>query len=190
MAPPGLSLFEAAIRQQESGGDYGAANATGHYGAYQFDQGTWDEALAQAGLGGSVFARELPNQAPPSVQDEAAGALMTVYYNQFGQSWYNVAEAWYGGPGAVGHPNEGGGPGYPTVGQYAASVMAIYARLGGTSQSPVPSAMPLLMPPFTDSFMADVGAHYLNLVEPVWATWSDYAGLTLSNLVTPPGKLV
>src|SRR5579859_1046555 len=36
------------------------------------------------------------------------------------------------GVGAVGHPNEGGGPGYPTVGQYASQVMAIYAQLGGT----------------------------------------------------------
>lgn len=180
----------AAIRQQESGDNYGAANATGHYGAYQFDQGTWDIALAQAGLGSSVYERMTPDHAPASVQDAAAAALMTIYWEQFGHSWYNVAEAWYGGPGAVGHPDWGGGPGFPTVGQYAQSVMNIYASLGGKAPTPPPNVMPIPIAPFDANFLVDVGTHYTALVEPTWAVWSQYAGLTLSNLVTPPGKLV
>lgn len=127
-----LDVFMHAIRIQESGDDYTAVNASGHLGAYQFSIGTWVQALADAGIQYTVFAGTPPNLAPPSVQDAAARALMSRYLGQFGGSFYDVAEAWYGGPGAVGHPNEGGGPGYPTVGQYAASVMAIYARLGGT----------------------------------------------------------
>ena len=130
-----LDVFMHAIRIQESGDDYTAVNASGHFGAYQFGIGTWIEALADAGLQYTVFSGTLPNLAPPSVQDAAARALMSRYLGQFGGSLYNVAEAWYGGPGAVGHPNEGGGPGYPTVGEYASQVMAIYARLGGQGGS-------------------------------------------------------
>ena len=130
-----LGVFMHAIRIQESGDDYTAANASGHFGAYQFGIGTWVEALRLAGLPYLAFAGTPPNLAPPSVQDAAARALMSRYLGQFGGSFYDVAEAWYGGPGAVGHPNEGGGPGYPTVGEYAASVMAIYARLGGQGGS-------------------------------------------------------
>jgi len=127
-----LDIFMHAERIQESGDDYTAANASGHFGAYQFDISTWIYALKLAGLQYLIFAGTLPSIAPPSVQDAAARALMSQYYGEFGNSFFNVAEAWYGGPGAVGHPNEGGGPGYPTVGQYASQVMAIYAQLGGT----------------------------------------------------------
>ncbi len=127
-----MDIFMHAERIQESGDDYSAANPSGHFGAYQFDIPTWIDALHLAGLQYLVFAGILPNLAPPSVQDAAARALMSQYYGQFGNSFFNVAEAWYGGPGAVGNPNEGGGPGYPTVGAYASQVMATYAALGGT----------------------------------------------------------
>lgn len=137
-----LDIFMHAVRIQESGDDYTAFNASGHYGAYQFSLGTWVDALRLAGLQYLVFAGVLPSLAPSSVQDAAARALMSQYYGQFGNSFYNVAEAWYGGPGAVGHPNEGGGPGYPTVGQYASQVIAKYQALGGTgggAPSPPPA---------------------------------------------------
>ena len=127
-----LDIFMHAIRIQESGDDYTATNASGHFGAYQFSIPTWIGALADAGVQYGVFAGVLPSLAPPSVQDAAARALMSRYLGQFGGSLYDVAEAWYGGPGAVGHPNEGGGPGFPTVGGYADSVMALYAQLGGS----------------------------------------------------------
>lgn len=186
-----IDTFMAAIRQQESGGNYGAVNASsGAGGAYQFTIGTWQQALTLAGLANTVYYHGAANFAPASVQDAAARALMTQYYNQFGHSWSNVAEAWYGGPGAVGHPNIGGGPGYPNVGQYAAQVMAIYTGLGGTSAVSVPKGIPTLTAPMSEQFAADVGFHYAHIIEPIWAIWSSYTNYTLSNLVTPPGKLV
>jgi hypothetical protein len=186
-----VDTFMAAIRQQESGDNYTATNASsGDSGAYQFSVGTFDEALTLAGLGNSTYYGKPAKDAPPSVQDAAAKALMTQYYNQFGQSWFNVAEAWYGGPGAVGNPNEGGGPGYPTVGQYATQVMAIYNGLGGTTAATIPTGIPTLSAPMTNQFAADVGFHYSNVIEPIWALMSSYTDYTLSNLVTPPKTLI
>lgn len=186
-----VDTFMAAIRQQESGGNYTAQNAdSGDSGAYQFSVGTFDQALTLAGLGNSVYYGKAAKDAPASVQDAAARALMTQYYSQFGQSWTNVAEAWYGGPGAVGHPDEGGGPGYPTVGQYAAQVMAIYNGLGGTTAATIPNGIPTLSAPMTSQFAGDVGFHYANVIEPIWAQLSAYTDYTLSNLVTPPKTLV
>ncbi len=150
-----MDIFMHAVRIQESGDDYTAINASAHFGAYQFDISTWVYALKLAGLQYLVFAGTIPTLAPPSVQDAAARALMSKYYGEFGNSFYNVAEAWYGGPGAVGHPNEGGGPGYPTVGQYASQVIAIYNRLGGAGGGqPTP-------PPTTGGY---VGATLLELL--------------------------
>lgn len=131
-----MDTFMHAERIQESGDNYHARNASsGASGAYQFTWGTWLYALGLAGLRRPPYNYESANNAPPSVQDAAARALMSLYYNEFGHSFYNVAEAWYGGPGAVGHPTEGGGPGYPNVGQYASDVMAIYKRLGGSGST-------------------------------------------------------
>lgn len=179
-----------AIRIQESGNNYAAVNpGSGASGAYQFTTGTWVQALGMAGLGGSVYVREAPYLAPPSVQDAAARALMGSYYAQFGQSWFSVAEAWYGGPGAVGHPDISGGPGYPTVGEYATDVIAIYNSLGGSGVATVPTGIPTLTAPFTSAFMSDVGQHYAQQIEPIWAKWSDYAGITLTNIVSIPTKL-
>lgn len=128
-----MDVFMHAERLQESGDNYHARNASsGASGAYQFTWGTWLYALSLAGLRRYPYNYESANNAPPWVQDAAAKALMTHYYDQFGHSFYNVAEAWYGGPGAVGHPNWGGGPGYPNVGQYASQVMAKYRSLGGS----------------------------------------------------------
>jgi Transglycosylase-like domain len=186
-----VDTFMAAIRQQESGGNYTAVNASsGDSGAYQFSVGTFDQALTLAGLGNSAYYGKLAADAPASVQDAAAKALMTQYYNQFGHSWFNVAEAWYGGPGAVGNPTEGGGPGYPDVGTYANQVMAIYNGLGGTTGVSVPTGIPVLPLPMTPQFAADIGFHYLNVIEPEWAVSSSYRDYTLSNLVTPPTALV
>lgn len=185
-----LGTFLAAIRQQESGGNYRATNPSGAAGAYQFLFSTWQYAMGLAGLANSVYYRSSADQAPPSVQDAAAGALASLYYNQFGQSWFNVAEAWYGGPGAVGHPDLSGGPGYPTVGEYAQNVISIMNNLGGGGVATIPSGIPTLSAPMTQEFANDVGATYTQVIEPLWATWADYAGITLTNLVIPPGSLV
>ncbi len=55
----------AALRGCESGGNYQDNTGNGYYGAYQFSLSTW-RALGFAGL---------PNQSPPSVQDQAASIL-------------------------------------------------------------------------------------------------------------------
>lgn len=160
-----IDVFMHAERIQESGDNYRAVNPSGHYGAYQFGISTWKEALQMAGLVHSQYWTLPPNDAPPAVQDAAARALMGSYYNQFGHSWYNVAEAWYGGPGAVGHPSWGGGPGYPDVGQYASDVIAIYNRLGGASGGgPGPQAP--LTSPITPGYAAGLESWYINVVEP------------------------
>jgi hypothetical protein len=56
----------SSTAQCESGGDYTAVNPAGYYGAYQFDQSTWD-AYAPSGYAGTN-----PAEAPPEVQDAAA----------------------------------------------------------------------------------------------------------------------
>lgn len=58
-----------SVVECESGGDYGAVNPAGYYGAYQFDQGTWDS-YAPGGYQGTN-----PASAPPEVQDAAAAAV-------------------------------------------------------------------------------------------------------------------
>lgn len=126
-----IDCFMAAIRQQESGGNYRAYNrGSGASGAYQFMPGTWRGALVMAGLGGTGWMHASARDAPPGIQDAAAHALMSNYFGRF-HSWYSVAEAWYGGPGAVGHPNRGGGANYPNVGQYASRVISIMNSICG-----------------------------------------------------------
>ena len=155
-----LNIFAHAIRIQESGDDYTATNASGHFGAYQFDISTWVYALSLAGAQYLLFSGTLPSIAPPSVQDAAALALMSKYYGEFGNSLFNVAEAWYGGPGAVGNPNLSGGPGFPTVGGYASSVIAIYNSLGGSGGgAPSGGSAP---PPVTAATIAAVDAALSN----------------------------
>lgn len=123
-----IDCFAFAIRKKESNGNYHAYNSSSTAsGAYQFLDSTFHGALRIAGLGGSVYMNKSAWEAPPSIQDAAAYALMNNYYGRFG-SWRSVAEAWYGGPGAVGHPEWGGGKGYPTVGQYAASVLGFMSQ--------------------------------------------------------------
>jgi hypothetical protein len=65
----GGAAASSATAQCESGGDYTAVNPAGYYGAYQFDQSTWD-AYAPSGYQGVN-----PAEAPPEVQDAAATSV-------------------------------------------------------------------------------------------------------------------
>jgi Transglycosylase-like domain len=65
----GGAAASSATAQCESGGDYTAVNPAGYYGAYQFDQQTWD-AYAPSG-----YAGVNPAEAPPEVQDAAAASV-------------------------------------------------------------------------------------------------------------------
>jgi hypothetical protein len=66
----GTSSTSSSTVQCESGGDYSAVDPSGtYYGAYQFDQSTWD-AYAPSGYQGVN-----PAEAPPAVQDQAAASV-------------------------------------------------------------------------------------------------------------------
>jgi Transglycosylase-like domain len=65
----GASGAASSTASCESGGDYSAVNPAGYYGAYQFDQETWD-AYAPAGYQGVN-----PASAPPAVQDTTAASV-------------------------------------------------------------------------------------------------------------------
>ena len=65
----GGAAASSSTAQCESGGSYTAVNPAGYYGAYQFDQSTWD-AYAPSGYQGVN-----PAEAPPAVQDATAAAV-------------------------------------------------------------------------------------------------------------------
>jgi hypothetical protein len=65
----GTSSASSSTIQCESGGDYSTDTGNGYYGAYQFDQSTWD-AYAPSGYAGTN-----PAAAPPAVQDQAAASV-------------------------------------------------------------------------------------------------------------------
>ena len=76
----GLGGAFAALRDCESGGDYGINTGNGYYGAYQFALETWQ------GLGYGGY----PHEASPETQDQAAAELQSLYgWSQWpGCSWY------------------------------------------------------------------------------------------------------
>lgn len=74
-----VACFLECTRAHESdtSGGYGAVSRSGTYrGAYQFQQSTWDAAVAGAGL--AEFSGVPADQAPPDVQDAAAAHLYSV----------------------------------------------------------------------------------------------------------------
>lgn len=81
--------WRARIAQCESGGNYQASNGT-HFGAYQFDRGTWKGAVGQ-----DLFAQYPdPRSAPAAIQDQA-------FYNTFArrgtQPWNASYRCWIKG---------------------------------------------------------------------------------------------
>ncbi len=63
----------ACIRQRESGGDYSINTGNGYYGAYQFNQNTWNNAVTSMGRGD--LAGTPPSSASPADQDAAFNHL-------------------------------------------------------------------------------------------------------------------
>lgn len=130
MGGPGaqdIDRFMAAIGGQESGGNYGAVNASsGAAGKYQIMPSNWSPWATRAGLG--------PN-APrtPENQEIVAKRIMLDYYQQFG-NWRDVAVAWYAGPGAVGGSRGNASQGnYPTINQYADQILDRMGQVGPTN---------------------------------------------------------
>lgn len=58
-----------SVIECESGGDYTADTGNGYYGAYQFDQSTWDSYAPEG------YAGTNPATAPPEVQDATAASV-------------------------------------------------------------------------------------------------------------------
>jgi hypothetical protein len=112
-----------AIGGQESGGDYNAENSdSGASGRFQIMPENWPSWAEEAGLGADA-----PMTA--ANQDKVAKYKMLQYYEQFG-NWRDVAIAWYGGAGAVSYSEAAknakqhfGGTEYPSINEYADSVM-------------------------------------------------------------------
>lgn len=118
-----LGRFMAAIRKQESSGNYNATGPSTKYGnatgAYQFIDSTW------GGYEGYQSAKD----APPEVQDARAAQLMTEYFEEFGR-WDLVAVAWHAGPGRARTAAKSGlgslgslSDGYMTTRNYAAKAV-------------------------------------------------------------------
>jgi muramidase (phage lysozyme) len=112
------------IRQQESGGNYGATNRnSGAAGAYQIMPSNlmgvnagWDkEALGRDINLGQFYAS-------PQIQDQIATYKLKQYYDAYGAA--GAAIAWYAGPQAAARYVHGGGVSnasqgsYPTVSAY------------------------------------------------------------------------
>jgi Transglycosylase-like domain len=77
-----VDCFLECTRAHESdtSGGYGAVSSGGAYrGAYQFQQNTWDAAVA--GAGHDEYAGVPADQVPPEVQDAAAAHLYSVSGN-------------------------------------------------------------------------------------------------------------
>lgn len=122
-----LTRLLAAIRKQESGGNYSARNSMyGASGAYQilpsnFTQSGsgWD----MEALGHDVSLQQFMNS--PQIQDAIATYKLSQYLKQYG-SPAAAAVAWYGGPGAVSHmydkSSQAGG--YPSLYAYWQSVLS------------------------------------------------------------------
>ena len=126
-----IDQFMGAISGQESGGDYNAENErTAAAGKYQILPTNWASWAQDAGL-----SPDAPMT--PKNQEIIAKNKMLEYYNKFG-NWRDVAIAWYGGEGAVGYseeaknrPQDGG---YPSISEYADSVMSRLEKIAGTTE--------------------------------------------------------
>lgn len=68
-----FECFKACTIAIESGGNYATNTGNGHFGAFQFNQQTWDGAVARAGY--PEWVGRPASEAPPSVQDAAARQL-------------------------------------------------------------------------------------------------------------------
>lgn len=123
-----LAALMHAIGIQESGGNgYGAVNdISGALGKYQIlpgniaGRGGWDREAGMRNLSPSQFLHN------PRAQERIARHKLRQYLHAYGVR--GAAQAWYGGPGAVGNNNISGGSGYPTTGGYADSIMGMVRR--------------------------------------------------------------
>lgn len=76
-----FDCFKPCTFSHESGGNYAIVSPSGTYrGAWQFDQSTWNNAVANAGY--PEWVGRPANEAPPEIQDAAARWLYSVAGNR------------------------------------------------------------------------------------------------------------
>jgi hypothetical protein len=155
-----LNAFMQATGGQESGGGYGAVNATsGASGKYQIMPGNWSSWAQAAGIGANA-------PQTPTNQEIVARNQMNIYHTDLGD-WGAVAVAWYAGEGTAKAfladptnpkwkvPQPGGNP---SIFDYAKSVVgkmnAISAAPGSTVAALGVGAQPMPPGPVTGAGLA------------------------------------
>ena len=131
-----LATFTAAIKQQESGGDYRAVNAqSGALGAYQImpfhlkSESASKPSWAYQAIGRDVSRSEFLNQ--PAIQDAIANFKMKEYFDKYGAA--GAASAWFSGsPTAYLRPEAN-----PKTAKYVEEVLA---RMGITGTATAATA--------------------------------------------------
>lgn len=115
--------FVAAITGQESGGNYNARNrSSGAMGRYQIMPGNING--AKRGWDYEALGRDIsPSQfmGNPKLQDAIARYKLQQYYKKWGPR--GAAVAWYAGPGMVGRSGNKSQGAYPTINNYANSIL-------------------------------------------------------------------
>jgi len=125
-----LGQFLAAIRKQESGGNYRAVNSSsGALGAYQVmpaNVASW----TQRALGHALTPAQY--LASDSAQDAVASTILGGYFNKYGAA--GAAAMWYSG-----QPDPTKTYGSPPVYQYVKDVLALIGTSGSVSTSATPA---------------------------------------------------
>ena len=121
-----FGAFWQALGLQESGGNYGAVNAsTGALGKYQvmpFNVGPW----SKQALGRSISTSEFLNS--PELQDKIVKNILGGYFEKWGPR--GAAAAWYAGPANHDlHMSTRPQPGGPPIKTYVDSIMAKMERI-------------------------------------------------------------
>ncbi|MDX3806155.1 MAG: CHAP domain-containing protein [Bosea sp. (in: a-proteobacteria)] len=120
-------LVLEAIKEKESRGDYQAkAQTSSASGAYQFTNGTWQRAAANAGFGGQY---PTARSAPAWVQDAVADKEVSRIRNSYGSDIRTIGNVWFTGnpQGAMNAAAQAANPGNSAE-KYSNHLAAIYAR--------------------------------------------------------------
>jgi hypothetical protein len=125
--PGDLGTLMAAIRGQESGGNYGATNPSGASGAYQILRSNFERIGSgwdREALGRDVSYNEFMRS--PAIQDAIAKYKLGQYLKSRGMA--GAAATWYGGDWGYRHMyDKKPQAGYPSMYDY---VMSILRRAG------------------------------------------------------------